>query len=76
MDSNAHSVLFGKESNSRGEELEDFIIRNSLMVENVGTEPMFEVARANGPIMSTIDVTLSRGPVYYTHLTLPTIYSV
>ena len=34
-DSNSHSVLFGNESNSRGEELEEFIINNSLLVENI-----------------------------------------
>ena len=61
VDSNSHSVLFGEESNSRGEALEEFIIKHSLIVENVGTEPTFETMRKTGPIQTTIDVTLSRG---------------
>ena len=43
-DTNSHSTLWGKETNKRGEELEDLITEY--------------------------------GPVSYTHLTLPTIYSV
>ena len=61
MDSNAHSTLFGKDNNSRGEELEDFIINNGLCVENVGTLPTYEAQRGYVSIATCIDVTLSRG---------------
>ena len=61
MDSNAHSVLFGTSSNKRGEELEDFILKYGLMVENVGTEPTWVARRSDSISESCIDVTLSRG---------------
>ena len=35
-----------------------------------------EVARAGGGIVSTVAATRAASPVSYTHLTLPTIYSV
>ena len=59
-DSNAHSTLYGPDSNQRGEALEDFIIQNGLAVENVGNQPTFEAQRRNGIASSCIDVTLSR----------------
>ena len=34
VDSNAHSVLFGEETNKRGEKFEEFILKHGLMVEN------------------------------------------
>ena len=61
MDSNAHSELYGVETNSRGEDLESFIINNALFVENVGTEPTFAAMRGERKIESIIDVTISRG---------------
>ena len=107
MDSNCHSTLFGPCDNSRGEELEEFIVGNGLLVENVGETATFRTTRANTVINTYIDVTLSYGlngnisdwnvdqsfngsdhatitfdlecshkAVSYTHLTLPTIYSV
>ena len=58
MDSNAHSDLFSEvDSDERGCDLEDFILRNSLVVVNEGNIPTFETVRAN----SIIDVTLVRG---------------
>ena len=57
MDSNCHSTLYGTETNARGTILEDFIINNSLVVENVGTKPTFQSSRYS----TCIDVTLSRG---------------
>lgn len=58
MDSNAHSELFSDvESDVRGDDLEDFILRHSLLVVNTGNVPTFESSRAN----SIIDVTLVRG---------------
>ena len=56
MDSNCHSTLFGPETNSRGVLLEEFIIANSLAVENVGVKPTFQSSRDS----TCIDVTLSR----------------
>ena len=41
MDSNSHSVLYGLDTNARGEELESFIVNNALSVENIGTVPTF-----------------------------------
>ena len=61
MDSNAHSLLNCNDSNVRGEELEDFIIKNYLMVENLGSEPTFRVRRGEAQIESIIDITISRG---------------
>ena len=56
MDSNCHSTMFGNETNRRGKVLEDFIITNSLQVENIGTAPTFQSSRYS----SCIDVTISR----------------
>ena len=56
MDSNCHSTLFGSETNARGVLLEEFIITNSLAVENVGDKPTFQSSRYS----TCIDVTLSR----------------
>ena len=61
MDSNAHSVLYGNQTNKRGEDIEEFIISNALSVENLGLKPTFEAMRAGGMVRSIIDVTLSRG---------------
>ena len=61
MDSNAHSVLYGPDSNPRGEELENFILEHGLMVENVGMRPTFQAKRKTCTIATHIDVTLSRG---------------
>ena len=64
MDSNSHSILYGNETNTRGESLEDFILKNCLTVENVGLRPTFSVVRSTGEINSIIDVTLSKGIKY------------
>ena len=61
MDSNCHSTLFGPSDNSRGEELEDFIVSNGLLVENVGDKATFRTNRANILINTYIDVTLTFG---------------
>ncbi len=54
-DSNAHSVLWGcKETNKRGEELEELILRFNINVANSGGESTFSTSRAN----SIIDITL------------------
>ena len=59
-DSNAHSELFGRTTNKRGKELEDFILTNQLRVENLGTVPTFRAHRVAGAIESCVDVTLTR----------------
>ena len=61
LDTNAHSLLYGPDSNSRGEDLESFIISEGLRVENLGTEPTFRVRRGNVNIATHIDVTLTFG---------------
>ena len=57
LDSNAHSELYGVDSNNRGEIFEEFILLHGFVVENVGNVPTFQTMRAQ----SHIDVTLSRG---------------
>ena len=47
MDSNAHSSLYGPDNNTRGDQLEDFILQHSLEVQNRGNEPTFETQRGN-----------------------------
>ena len=55
MDSNAHSVLCGNETNGRGEWLEEFILDSDLIVENQGLKPTF-IGRQTSTI---IDITLT-----------------
>ena len=57
MDSNCHSVIYGLETNSRGEKLEEFLAETGIEVENVGKEPTYE-SRGNS---TRIDITLTRG---------------
>ena len=60
IDTNAHSTLYGPDSNSRGDEIEDFILHHGLTVENQGNDPTFETRRGNNWIKTHIDVTLTR----------------
>ena len=56
LDTNAHSSLWGSEdTNSRGEEMEDFILENNLHILNEGQCPTFKTTRA----ATIIDVTLA-----------------
>ena len=55
MDSNAHSTLYGPDQNQQGTDLEDFLFRHGLNVENVGTVPTFQTSARS----SSIDVTLT-----------------
>ena len=60
IDSNAHSHLWNCEiTNTRGEELEAFIMENNFMVHNQGNENTFVTRRA----CSIIDITISYGNV-------------
>ncbi len=55
-DSNAYSILWGcKETNKRGEEFKDLILRFNLHVANSGGEYTFSTMRVN----STIDIALA-----------------
>ena len=42
-DTNCHSLMFGNESNKRGQELDEFLIEHSFTIENIGKEPTYEV---------------------------------
>ena len=61
IDSNAHSVLYGPDSNPRGSTFEDFVLQYGLKIENVGNTPTYETRRGDKLIQTHIDVTLSRG---------------
>ena len=59
LDCNAHSPLWGcKDSNARGEHLDERIIQNNLFVHNVGSTPTFSSHLGE----SIIDITLSNSP--------------
>ena len=59
MDSNAHSTLYGLETNKRGEDLEDIIFQYNLEVVNVLGTCTFEAYRGDTRIATCIDVTLT-----------------
>ena len=61
VDSNAHSSLYGTDTNARGNAFEDFILQYGLKIENIGEAPTFETLRGNKMIRTHIDVTLTRG---------------
>ena len=58
IDSNSHSVLWGQETNRRGETMEELIINNNLKVQNIGAIPTF-VTKRTMDIKTCIDVTLT-----------------
>ena len=58
-DTNAHSELYGHETDDRGEIMENIIFEHDLHVENKGRVPTFSVLRNNTLASSIIDVTLS-----------------
>ena len=60
FDSNAHSQLWGPDTNERGKDFEEFILQNNLLVENKGDAPTFHAFRRAGLITSHIDVTLTK----------------
>ena len=59
-DSNCHSHLFGDDSNTRGEALELFLLTHSLEIQNIGTQPTFEVIRNGITYASCIDITITK----------------
>lgn len=60
FDCNAHSQLFGPDTNDRGKLFEEFILNNHLHVENRGDSPTFHAFRRGQSIDSFIDVTLTK----------------
>ena len=56
MDSNCHSTLFGPTQNARGDELDEFIFANGLVVQNRCQTPTYRRINA----ATYIDVTLSK----------------
>ena len=60
FDCNAHSQLYGPDTNGRGKIFEEFILNNGLQVENKGNSPTFHAFRRGQNIDSFIDVTLSK----------------
>lgn len=60
IDTNAHSHLFSRDSNKRGEDLEDWIMANDLKLENIGMTPTFDTFRDGKRLCSVIDITLSK----------------
>ena len=63
LDSNAHSELYGPDTNERGEKFEEFILNHNLKVENIGEDPTYHAFRRGAGIGTCIDVTLTRGLV-------------
>jgi hypothetical protein len=59
VDTNAHSTLYGNDTNKRGEKMEEFIAKHGLRVCNIGTIPTFSATRGNKWATSVIDVTLT-----------------
>ena len=60
IDSNAHSSMYGPDSNARGDQIEDFVLQHGLEIHNTGDAPTFEVRRGNVMVQTHIDITLSR----------------
>ena len=60
FDSNAHSELYGPDTNDRGKTFEEFILHNALNIENRGDTPTFHAFRRGEAIESFIDVTATK----------------
>ena len=60
FDSNAHSQLYGPDTNDRGKRFEEFILQHNLHVENRGDAPTYHAFRGGENIESNIDVTLTK----------------
>ena len=61
FDCNAHSQLYGPDTNDRGKVFEEFILNHGLQVENRGNSPTFHAYRRGRNIDTYIDVTLTKG---------------
>ena len=60
FDCNAHSRLYGQDTNNRGKDFEEFILNHNLKVENRGDATTFHAFRCGENIDSVIGVTLSK----------------
>ena len=60
FDCNAHSELYGPDTNDRGKIFEEFILRNNLHVENRGDATTYHAFRRGQRIDSAINVTLTK----------------
>ena len=63
FDCNAHSELYGPDTNERGVDFEEFIVQHNLFIENKGNTPTFHAFRRGSSIDTYIDVTLTKGMV-------------
>ena len=63
FDCNAHSQLYGPDTNERGKEFEDFILNHHFLVENKGNTPTYHAFRNGESIDTYIDVTLTKNLV-------------
>lgn len=63
LDANAHMEPYGPETNKRGEDFEEFILQNNLLVENKGNTPTYHSFRKGKSVDSYIDFTLSKNMI-------------
>ena len=63
LDANAHTELYGTETNQRGEDFEEFIAQHNLLLENKGTTPTYHAFRKGKNVDTHIDFTLSKNMV-------------
>ena len=63
LDCNAHSQLYGPDTNARGKIFEEFILAHGLNVENRGDAPTYHAFRHGENIDTYIDVTLTKSLV-------------
>ena len=60
LDANAHTDMYGPETNKRGEDFEEFVLQNNLLIENRGNTPTYHAYRKGELIQTYIDFTLTR----------------
>ena len=60
FDANAHTELYGPDTNKRGEAFEDFVLHNNLLVENKGDKPTYHAFQRGTSTDTHIDFTLSK----------------
>ena len=63
FDCNAHSELYGPDTNERGKVFEEYILNNNFHIENRGNTPTYHAFRHGESIDTFIDVTLSKNLV-------------
>ena len=60
LDANAKTELYGPITNKRGEDFEEFLLQNHLLLENTGTSATYHAFQHGEPVSSYIDFTLSK----------------